>query len=151
MWSNQGEGLLPLLEKWSEELHQKPGNLKSYMLDKVAAMKQEIAPFYFNYESGYEWFQNVIAAYKNMLVGKDMQDTKAVMTGLKHRVYDEGDVGMWHGSATSVIDIYPIRKGGKLKPQKYYDMEIAAGYLNNTFCLKLAICHQTYLKVRKAI
>ena len=105
-------------------MRQNPGNLKKYMLDQIDSIKQEITPFYFNHESfdspnGPEmWFDDITWEYKNILVGYDTKEMKAIMTG---RSSYEIEIDWLHPSVTSYVSVE------KLVPQKYHNIENAIG------------------------
>ena len=148
MWSSS---LLFFLKEWSEEKHQNPGNLKKYMLEQIDSIKQEITPFYFNHESfdsphGPEmWFDDITLEYKNILVGYDTKEMKAIMTGRSSfEIETESWCDLCHASVTSFIAM------DKVVPQKYYNIENAIGQ-NTTLCLKLAKCHHAQMKVSMII
>ena len=138
------------MEKWSEELRKNPENLNEILAKKIDDLKRDMAPFYFNYEptdlqyGPVSWFEDVTWAYKNILVGIDMQEARSLLTGrstsLEYLTY-------WDGVETSAISVTrDINKPG-LWAQKYINFERAMHYLNTSSCLNMATCHQIRMKV----
>ena len=134
------------MAEWNEVLHENPGNLNKIVTKELDEIKNKMTPFYFDHkplDSPYEprsWYDVVLQTYKNILVGNDMQDTRAMLTGVATNVLDAS----WMGTAVdSMIDIREIN------PQRYIDYENAMGYLNTTSCLILATCHQMQIRVSR--
>ena len=124
-------------------MRKKPGNLNKYVLEQINSMKEEITPFYFNhksFEQPYQWFDDIRSELKNILVGYDTKEMKAIMTG--RTTFDMSCQNLMSkcGSVTSFVSM------DKIWPQKYDDIKKAIGY-NTTLCLKLATCHQSQMRV----
>ena len=87
------------MEAWSEVMQKNPENLNALIATEIDGLKRDIAPYYFDHESSdsqygpYYWFENITLAYKNILAGNDMQETRSMLTGLSSSMEDVTDFG----------------------------------------------------------
>ena len=94
------------MEKWTEVMQKNNENLNAHIAKAIDGLKKDIAPYYFYHESSdsqygpYYWFENITLAYKNILAGNYMQETRSMLTGLSSSMEDLSDFG---GVQTSVI------------------------------------------------
>ena len=132
------------MDVWSEVMRKHPENLNTFVEKEIDGVKKAMALSYFDHESSdlkngpNLWFDNVTLAYKNILVGNDMQETRSILTGLLTLVQD---VTLSGNVVTNYIEVKRNIRVPKLWPQKYMND------LNSTSCLNLAYCHQIRMKV----
>ena len=66
MWDPEYNGLLGLMEAWSQKMQKNPENSNSFIATEIDGLKRDIAQFYFDHESSdspygpYYWFENFI-------------------------------------------------------------------------------------------
>ena len=143
--------MLGLMETWSGIMQERPENLNAFVATKIDKIKRAMAPSYFDHEMSdlpngpYLWFDDVTLAFKNILAGNDMQETRSLFTGMSTSVEDVTSFGTL---ATSIILVIRNINVPQLWPNKYLVFENAMQNLNSTSCLNLAICHQNQMKVR---
>ena len=134
---------------WSEVMRKNPEKLNTFVEKEIDGVKKAMALSYFDHESSdlknwpYLWFDDVTLAYKNILVGNNMQETRSILTGLTTSVHDwsQGTI------ITNMISVSRNIRVPTLWPQKYTDYESAMQNLNSTSCFDLAFCHQIRMKV----
>ena len=140
------------MESWSRWMREKPKNLNTFVAKEIDGLKKKMAPLYFDHDSSdiqngpYLWFDDITLAYKNILAGNDLRETRSILTGLSTSV---DDATFLRTVATSMISVTRSMNLPTLKKHKYKAFESAMEKLNSTSCLNMAICHQTRIKVGK--
>ena len=135
---------------WTDAIRAKPEYLNTRITEAIAKMKGEVTLFYFNHESsglkdGPEmWFEDVLLAYKNILAGRDMQETRSTLTGMSTEAFDLPSEFVSNGGNEVKINAHLLR------PQKYALLQSAMQSLNTTACFSLAHCHEIRMKVCSA-
>ena len=115
-------------------------------------MKGEVTLFYFNHESsglkdGPEiWFEDVLLAYKNILAGRDMQETRSTLTGMSTETFEYPFGDVLNGGN----EVKRNARIERLRPQKYALLQSEMQSLNTTACFSLAHCHEIRMKVCSA-
>ena len=126
---------------WLEEIRKNPEKLNTFVATEIEKVKRNIAPFYFDHKSsdlqnGPDlWLNDVKLAYKNILAGNDMKETRSTLTGLSSYTED-ADYGLVETSVISLTNV-----------PRYMVFRNAMQNLNYTSCLNLALCHQIRMKV----
>ena len=137
-------------------LREKPENLGAHITKQIDLVKRVIAPFYMDHididgelilRQSREWSDNVMHAYKNLLLGNDMQKFKSELTGFTTYTFPEPDVRTVQTSVKYIYKIIDLPNLDKLRQSKYAYFENALRDLNITSCELLASCHKKRFKV----